>query len=55
MAYDGVNNIFNLAYEMLQWKIHRAIIRAKMEPYLGFLHSRARTSCRTRETGRSNV
>ncbi len=38
-AYDGVNNIFNLAYEVLQWKVHRAIIRAKMEPYLGFLHS----------------
>ncbi len=38
-AYDGVNNIFNLAYEVLQWKVHRAIIRAKIEPYLGFLHS----------------
>ena len=38
-AYDGVNNIFNLAYEVLQWKVHRAIIKAKMEPYLGFLHS----------------
>ncbi len=38
-AYDGVNNIFNLAFEVLQWKVHRAIIRAKMEPYLGFLHS----------------
>ena len=23
----------------LQWKIHRAIISAKLEPYLGFLHS----------------
>ena len=34
-----MNNIFNLAYEVLQWKVHRAIIRAKMEPYLGFLHS----------------
>ena len=49
-AYDGVNNIFNLAYEVLSWKIHRAIIRAKMEPYLGcarakvseWLDSRAR-------------
>ena len=38
-AYDGVNNIFNLAYEVLQWKVHRAIIKAKMEPFLGFLHS----------------
>ena len=38
-AYDGTNNIFNLAYEMLSWKVHRALIRAKLEPYLGFLHS----------------
>jgi hypothetical protein len=26
MAYDGTNNIFNLAYEILAWKIHRALI-----------------------------
>jgi len=38
-AYDGTNNIFNLAYEMLSWKVHRAIVKAKLEPYLGFLHS----------------
>jgi CRISPR-associated protein Cas1 len=38
-AYDGVNNTFNLAYEVLSWKVHRAIVRAKLEPYLGFLHS----------------
>lgn len=38
-AYDGVNNIFNLAYEILSWKVHRAIVRVKLEPYLGFLHS----------------
>jgi len=38
-AYDGVNNIFNLAYEVLSWKVHRAVVRAKLEPYLGFLHS----------------
>jgi len=38
-AYDGVNNIFNLAYEVLLWKVHQALIRAKLEPYLGFLHS----------------
>ena len=38
-AYDGTNNIFNLSYEVLSWKVHRAVIRAKMEPYLGFLHS----------------
>jgi CRISPR-associated endonuclease Cas1 len=38
-AYDGTNNIFNLAYEVLSWKVHRALIKAKLEPYLGFLHS----------------
>jgi len=38
-AYDGTNNIFNLAYEALSWRIHRALIKAKLEPYLGFLHS----------------
>jgi len=38
-AYDGLNNIFNLAYEMLSWKVHHALIKAKLEPYLGFLHS----------------
>jgi len=38
-AYDGLNNIFNLAYEMLSWKVHKALVKAKLEPYLGFLHS----------------
>jgi CRISPR-associated protein Cas1 len=38
-AYDGVNNVFNLTYEMLSWKVHHALIKAKLEPYLGFLHS----------------
>jgi CRISPR-associated protein Cas1 len=34
-----VNNLFNLAYELLAWKVHRALVNAKLEPYLGFLHS----------------
>lgn len=34
-----VNNLFNLAYELLAWKVQRALISAKLEPYLGFLHS----------------
>jgi CRISPR-associated protein Cas1 len=38
-AYDGMNNIFNLAYTVLKWKVYRAIISAKLEPFLGFLHS----------------
>ncbi len=41
-AYDGVNNVFNLAYEMLSWKVQHALIKAKLEPYLGFLHSIAK-------------
>ncbi len=39
LAYDGMNNTFNLAYEVLKWKVHTAIVGAKLEPYLGFLHS----------------
>jgi len=38
-AYDGINNAFNLAYEVLSWKVHRALLKAKLEPFLGFLHS----------------
>jgi CRISPR-associated protein Cas1 len=38
-AYDGIDNLFNLAYELLQWRVHRALVNAKLEPYLGFLHS----------------
>jgi CRISPR-associated protein Cas1 len=37
-AFDGVNNLFNLAYRILSSKVHIALIRAKLEPYLGFLH-----------------
>jgi CRISPR-associated protein Cas1 len=38
-TYDGLNNIFNLSYELLKWKTHIALVRARLEPYLGFLHS----------------
>jgi CRISPR-associated protein Cas1 len=38
-AYDRTNNLFNLGYTILSWKVHIALIRAKLEPYLGFLHS----------------
>ena len=38
-AYDGINNVLNLTYEILGWKVHRALIKAKLEPFLGFLHS----------------
>lgn len=38
-AYDGINNTFNLAYTLLFWKCYRALIKAHLEPYLGFVHS----------------
>jgi len=38
-AYDGINNVFNFGYYVLKCKIHKALIKARLEPYLGFLHS----------------
>jgi len=38
-AYDGINNIFNLAYKILFWKCYRSIMKAHLEPFLGFMHS----------------
>jgi len=38
-AYDGVNNIFNLAYQLLFCKCYSAIVKAHLEPHLGFMHS----------------
>jgi CRISP-associated protein Cas1 len=37
-AFDAVNNLFNLAYELLFWKCYRAITKAHLEPHLGFVH-----------------
>ena len=34
-----MNNILNLAYRILSWKVHVALLKAKLEPYLGFLHA----------------
>src|SRR5665647_3547862 len=39
LAYDGLNNTFNLAYEILRWKVHIALLRSHLEPFLGYLHS----------------
>jgi len=33
-----VNNVLNLGYAVLFWKIQIALMKAKLEPYLGFLH-----------------
>nr|MDO8134814.1 CRISPR-associated endonuclease Cas1 [Candidatus Njordarchaeum guaymaensis] len=41
-AYDGINNILNLAYEILSRKVQHALIKGKLEGYLGFLHSIAK-------------
>jgi CRISPR-associated protein Cas1 len=38
-AYDGVNNLFNLAYQTLEWKVHIALLNADLEPFLGFVHT----------------
>jgi CRISPR-associated endonuclease Cas1 len=38
-AYDGINNVFNFAYYVLKCRVHKALLKAKLEPYLGFLHS----------------
>jgi CRISPR-associated endonuclease Cas1 len=37
-AYDRANNLFNLGYTTLSWKVHLALLGAKLEPYLGYLH-----------------
>jgi CRISP-associated protein Cas1 len=39
MAYDGINNVFNFGYYLLKCSVHKALIKAKLEPYLGFLHA----------------
>ncbi|MCJ7469102.1 CRISPR-associated endonuclease Cas1 [Candidatus Bathyarchaeota archaeon] len=38
-AYDIANNVLSLAYSVLFWKIQIALMKDKLEPYLGFLHS----------------
>jgi CRISPR-associated endonuclease Cas1 len=37
-TYDGTNNLFNLAYELLFWKCYRALSKAHLETHLGFVH-----------------
>lgn len=38
-AYDGLNNVFNFAYHILKMRIHKALLKSKLEPFLGFLHT----------------
>jgi CRISPR-associated protein Cas1 len=37
-AFNAVDNLFNLSYTILKWKVHLALLSAKLEPYLGYLH-----------------
>jgi CRISPR-associated protein Cas1 len=38
-AYDGINNLFNLGYELLFAKCYVSLIKSHLESHLGFLHS----------------
>jgi len=38
-AIESGNNLLNLSFEVLNWKVMKAILKSKLEPYLGFLHS----------------
>jgi len=38
-AYDGLNNVFNFGYYVLKCRVYKALLKAKLEPYLGFLHA----------------
>jgi CRISPR-associated protein Cas1 len=40
-AFDKLNNLFNLGYEILSWRVHIALLRARLEPFLGYLHAPA--------------
>jgi len=40
-AFENVyyGNVFNFGYYVLKCRVHKALLKAKLEPYLGFLHS----------------
>jgi len=38
-AYDGINNLFKLRYELLFWKCYKALTKAHLETHLGFMHT----------------
>jgi CRISPR-associated protein Cas1 len=37
-SFDGIDNIYNLSYTVLKWKVHQALWSAKLEPFAGYLH-----------------
>jgi CRISPR-associated protein Cas1 len=38
-CFDVVNNTFNLAYTLLLWKSYSALVKASLEPHIGYLHA----------------
>jgi len=38
-ATEPLNNLLNISFEVLEWKILKAVIKSKLEPYLGYCHS----------------
>ncbi len=38
-SYEGIDNVFNFGYYILRCRVHKALLKAKLEPYLGFVHS----------------
>jgi CRISPR-associated protein Cas1 len=38
-TFDALNNLFNFGYSILFWRCYSAVLKAKLEAYLGFLHS----------------
>jgi CRISPR-associated protein Cas1 len=40
-AIEPLNNLLNLSFEVLMWKVMKAVVKSKLEPCLGFLHAEA--------------
>jgi len=38
-AVQPMNNVLNLAYEILKGEVYKSVVNAHLDPYLGFLHS----------------
>ncbi|KXA99023.1 hypothetical protein AKJ42_03850, partial [candidate division MSBL1 archaeon SCGC-AAA261C02] len=38
-AEEPLNNTFNLAYEVLKAEVYRGVMKAHLDPFLGYLHS----------------
>jgi len=38
-AFDAINNNLNFVYTLLKWKTYASLVKAKLEPHCGYLHS----------------